>query len=140
MFAFFAWRALPRSKLAGLALIGVAFYAAGYVVAAFLPCDAGCRPAQPSFSQAIHNVVGLGGYVAGPLALIALGWQARSWPNATHLSILGFVGGSLALLGLLLLSPTFKYVGVAQRIIEGSMLVWIVACGLYIKGRSATNA
>ena len=131
-FAFFAWRSLPRSGATTLGMAGLALFSLGYLVAAFFPCEADCRPTEPTLSQAIHNLFGLAGYLVAPWSLFALGWQARRWPRATHLSALGFVAGGLALLGLLFLSPDFRYVGVAQRILEGSVLAWIVACALYL--------
>lgn len=131
-FAFFAWRTLPRSGATTFGMVGLALFALGYLVAAFFPCEGDCRPAEPTLSQAIHNLFGLAGYLIAPLSLLFLGWQARRWPKAAHLSVLGFIGGALALLGLLFLSPEFEYVGVAQRILEGSVLVWIIACALYL--------
>lgn len=131
-FAFFAWRSLPRSGTTGFGMIGLALFALGYLVAAFFPCEGDCRPAEPTLAQAIHNLFGLAGYLAAPWSLFALGWQARRWSGATPLAILGFIGSAFALLGLLFLSPDFKYVGVAQRVLEGSVLMWIMACALYL--------
>jgi hypothetical membrane protein len=51
-FTFFAWRSLPRSRATTLGMLGLALFAMGYVAAAFFPCEPGCRPAQPSLSQA----------------------------------------------------------------------------------------
>jgi len=131
-FAFLARRSLPRSGATTFGLIGLALFALGYLVAAFFPCEADCRPTEPTLSQAIHNLFGLAGYLIAPLSLFALGWQARRWARATHLSVLGFIASGFALLGLLFLSPEFRYVGVAQRILEGSVLTWIMACALYL--------
>ncbi|HYJ06711.1 MAG TPA: DUF998 domain-containing protein [Chthoniobacterales bacterium] len=136
-FAFLAWRSLPRSGATTFGMIGLGFFALGYLIAAFFPCEGDCRPAEPTLSQAIHNLFGLAGYLFAPASLFALGWQARRWPRATHLAALGFVGSGFALLGLLFLSPDFKYVGVAQRILEGSVLMWIMACALYLSPRRA---
>jgi hypothetical protein len=113
-------------------MFGLVLFALGYLVAAFFPCEGDCRSPEPTLAQAIHNLFGLAGYLATPLSLFALGWQARRWMRATHLSILGFAGSGLALLGLLFLSPDFKYVGIAQRVLEGSALAWITACALYL--------
>ncbi|MGH7570882.1 MAG: DUF998 domain-containing protein [Gemmatimonadota bacterium] len=137
-FVYLAWKALPRSRLASLGLLGIAFFALGYIGAAFFPCDAGCRPTERSFSQTAHEVFGLAGYLTAPPALLALGWRARSWLDATWLSVLGFVSGGLTLLCLLFMSPAFEYAGAAQRVLEASMLTWIVACAVYInrRGRS----
>lgn len=131
-FAFFAWRSLPRATATTFGMLGLALFALGYLAAVIFPCEPGCRPAQPSLSQALHNLFGLAGYLTAPLSLFLLGWKARKWPKALHLSALGFIGGGLALLGLLFLSPDFQYVGVAQRVLEGSVLTWIVICALYL--------
>lgn len=131
-FAFFAWRSLPRSLATTFGLLGLVLFALGYLVAAFFPCEGDCRSTEPTLSQAIHNLFGLVGYLAAPLSLFLLGWHARRWTKATHLAVLGFIGSGLALLGLLFLSPDFRYVGVAQRILEGSVLGWIMACALYL--------
>jgi hypothetical protein len=131
-FAFFAWRSLPRSGATTFGMVGLAFFALGYLVAAFFPCEGDCRPVEPALSQAIHNLFGLAGYLFAPLSLGLLGWQARRWPKGMHLSGLGFIGSGFALLGLLFLSPDFKYVGIAQRILEGSVLTWIMVCALYL--------
>ena len=131
-FAFFAWRSLPRSGGTTFGMVGLVLFALGYLVAAIFPCEGDCRPAEPTLSQTIHNLFGLAGYLIAPLSLFALGWQARRWPKGRHLSVLGFIGAGIALLGLLFLSPDFRYVGIAQRVLEGSVLVWIMACALYL--------
>lgn len=133
-FVLFAWRALPAGTAKALGMGGVFLFALGYVVAAFFPCEGDCRPAHPGFSQVIHNLFGLAGYVTAPLSLWALAWAARRWPGAGHLSRLGVVSGVTALLGLLFLSPEFRYVGLAQRVLEGSVLAWIVACAFHLRG------
>ncbi len=139
-FTFFAWRSLPRSRATTLGMLGLALFAIGYIAAAFFPCEPGCRPAQPSLSQAMHNLLGLAGYLTAPLSLLVLGWAARRWSKAAYLSTLGFIGGGLALLSLLFLSPDFRYAGVAQRVLEGSVLGWVVVCALYINGSSSVKA
>lgn len=131
-FTFFAWRSLPRSGATALGMLGLALFALGYLAAAFFPCEAGCRPAQPSLSQTLHNLLGLTGYLTASPSLFILGWQARRWPGAKVLSRLGFLGGGLALVSLLFLSPDFRFVGVAQRVLEGSVLSWVVACAIYL--------
>ncbi len=134
-FAALAWKALPRSTPTTLGMLGIALFGLGYLVAVYFPCDAGCRPAEPSGAQLVHNALGLAGYLAAPPSLALLGWQARRWPGAKGLSMLGFAGAVLALIALSLLSPEFAYVGVAQRVLEASVLSWIVACGFYVNRR-----
>lgn len=138
-FAVLAWKALPRSAGTAIGMVGIALFGFGYLVAVVFPCDAGCRPAAPSFSQLMHNALGLAGYLSAPVALAILGWQARSWPGGRLLSRIGFIGALTAFTGLLLLSPEFAYVGIAQRLLELSVLTWIVACAIYVNRDTATS-
>jgi hypothetical membrane protein len=131
-FAFLAWWSLPRSWGTTFGMFGLALFALGYIAAAFFPCEPGCRPSEPSLSQALHNLLGLAGYFTAPLSLFLLGSAARKWPNGTTLSTLGIIGSGLSFLGLLGMLSEFSYVGLAQRILEASVLAWIVACALYI--------
>ena len=133
-FAVLSWRALPRSTAATLGAVGLALYSVGYLAAVAFPCDFGCRPAEPSASQALHNLFGLAGYLFAPATLFALGLAARRWRDGAHLSWLGRVAAVPALVGLLALEA--EYAGAAQRLLEGSVLVWVTACALYL-GRRA---
>lgn len=131
-FCVLAHRALPRSRGATLGLAGMAVYAAGYLVAAVFPCDPGCRPAEPSLAQAIHNAAGLLGYLLAPPSLWTLARAARAWPAAGGLGIAGKLAAGCALVALLTLSPTSATVGLSQRLMEAAVLAWAVLCGLYI--------
>lgn len=139
-FCFFAHSALPRSRAATLGLVGLALFAVGYLVAAAFPCDLGCRPSEPSTSQLIHNAAGLIGYLLAPAFLFALAREARSWPGAASLVVVGYVAAGLALLGVLTLSPSSPTVGLSQRLLEVSVLVWSALCGNYLAKRSASGA
>lgn len=132
-FAVFAWMAAPRSVLATLGFVGVFVFSIGYIGSAFFPCDFGCRPDNPSYSQVMHELVGLSGYLFAPLTLLLLGLAARTWPSAGWLSILSFVVAAAALVGLGgLVDPTAPQVGLYQRVLEASMLSWVFACALYL--------
>lgn len=135
LFAVAAFTALPRSVPATLGFLGIGVYALGYVAAAFFPCDPGCRPPDPSISQIIHNLVGLAGYVIAPTFLALLAWSARRWPGGRRLALLASLAAGLALAGLLSLSPDSPYAGLSQRLIEASVLGWIVACAWYVRSR-----
>jgi hypothetical protein len=136
LLCFFAWtafKALPRSGPLTFGLLGLVVYAAGYIVAAFFPCDLGCRPATPSLSQIIHNIGGLVGYALAPLALGALALAAHKWPGGKHLSVLAIVAAVLVWGGVASLLPKSPLVGLSQRVIETAVLSWVVLCGLYIQ-------
>ncbi|MDQ3205059.1 MAG: DUF998 domain-containing protein [Pseudomonadota bacterium] len=132
-FAVAAAKALPRSAWTVVAMAGVWLYALGYLVAVPFPCDPGCRPLAPSTSQALHNLGGLVGYLSGPIALLIIAVRARRWPGARALRWLALAGGVTALLAMAGMDPTFAYAGMAQRLIEGSMLTWVVAASLYLR-------
>jgi hypothetical protein len=108
-----------------------------YVAAAAFPCDLGCRPQTPSLSQVIHNVSGLVGYALAPVFLFLLGLAARSWPNARWLTHLSFAFALIATAGLLTISPTSPMVGLSQRVLELSVLGWVLACSLFLARRRA---
>lgn len=140
-FAFFAWRAAPRSVLSALGFVGVFLFAIGYAGSAFFPCDFGCRPDTPSFSQVMHELVGLAGYLLAPLTLVLLGVAAWKWPGATWLAIIAFIAAASALVGLGgLMDPESPTLGLHQRVLEASMLSWVVACGLYLGLQRKTAA
>lgn len=130
-FSVFAWKAAPRSVLATLGFVGVFLFAIGYVGSAFFPCDYGCRPDEPSVSQVMHELVGLPGYLLAPLTLLLLGIAAWAWPSAKWLAILGFIAAAGALVGLGGLFDA-QAGGLYQRVLEGSFVGWVVACGLHL--------
>ncbi|MCA1798267.1 MAG: DUF998 domain-containing protein [Xanthomonadaceae bacterium] len=94
------------------------------------PCDFGCRPTEPSVSQMLHNLFGLIGYALAPVTLFLLGLGARHWPGGLALSWLGRIAAVSALFGLLLLESAYS--GIAQRVLEASVLTWVVACALFL--------
>ncbi len=135
-FTVLAYKAIPRSPPVTLSLIGLAVYAAGYLVAAAFPCDAGCRPAEPSSSQLIHNAGGMLGYLVAPAFLIGLARAARAWQGATHLTIAGYIAAAVAIAGVLTLSPSSPLVGLSQRALELAVLGWTALLGMYLLKQS----
>ncbi len=131
-FCLAAWRRLPRRWPVTLSLLGLVLYALGYLIAVVFPCDLGCRPAEPSLSQAIHNAGGLLGYLFAPLILLLMALQARGWRHARHLVLSGYAAALLALGGLLTLAPESPFVGLSQRAIEAAILLWFTLLGRYL--------
>ena len=131
-FAFFAWLAAPRSALSTIGFFGIFQFSIGYVAATFFRCDFGCRPEEPSYSQQMHNTLGVLGYLFSPMFLLLLALAARKWANAQLVSSLGFVAALLSLIGLMTIAPDAPFAGLSQRLIEASVLTWVVACGVYL--------
>lgn len=137
-FSWFAHAATPKTRLSAIAFSALAIYALGYVAAAFFPCDAGCRPVNPSTAQLLHNALGGIGYLIAPAFMLAFGICARTWPASAPLPALAFVAAAVSLLGLASLSPSSPFVGLSQRAIEVSVLAWVVACGWHIRNAAST--
>ncbi|MDP1632453.1 MAG: DUF998 domain-containing protein [Caulobacter sp.] len=131
LFAVLAAVIEPRGLLRTIGFLCLAVFASGYTVAAFFPCDYGCRPATPSFSQLMHNLFGLGGYIFAPIGLIILGQAARTWPGGRWLSPLGLVCGLVA--GGAFFGMGSDAPGLAQRVLEGAVALWILACAFTLR-------
>ena len=132
-FAIAAGRSLPRSKNMIIGMVGIFLFALGYSLAAFLPCDPGCLPEEPSVTQLLHNLTALFGYMPAPLYLAFLGAAALKWPQAKTAPWVIFAGATATLLGVLGLDPEFEYVGLSQRLIEGGVWASVLACAWYIR-------
>ncbi|WP_159744480.1 DUF998 domain-containing protein [Luteimonas cellulosilyticus] len=136
VFAFTAPLALPRAPWTWLGFTAIAYCAFGLTVAGFFPCDTGCRPRDPTPSQVIHDVMAITGYLAGITGLLILGIQARRWPGGTHLFPLGILCWVVAIAALPAMDPDSGFPGLAQRVIEVSLCVWILTCVVHVR-RSA---
>lgn len=136
-FACLAWGTLPRSTATALAMIGVILFAAGYVGAAFFPCDSGCEGTTSSFSQQMHYATGLPGYFLAPVTMLLLGSAARQWPGGAWIAPLAFLGAIGTLAGLSGTVDTFESdtPGLWQRLLEASFLIPTLAASCYLSAR-----
>lgn len=138
IFSFLATGKLPNGLATKIGFWGLGiFYGLGTVVVSIFPCDHGCNPEliDPSLSQVIHNLMGFLTYLIVPISVLLLGIAAQKWPNAKYLSYAGLVCGLVAFVFVGILSADLhgKFAGLYQRIIEGSILVWISLCAFYFK-------
>lgn len=137
-FSFLAIKALPASKFTQIGFFGIGiFYGIATVIVSLFPCDLGCNKelVDPSLSQLIHNLTGLLTYMIVPVSLIILGIASRKWTNGKYVSYSGIICGLTCLLfvGILSADLQSKFAGLFQRIIEGSVLLWIVTCSFYLR-------
>lgn len=143
-FAWAAARCVPPSRSSRMVFLGVGiFYGLGTVVTCFFPCDAGCNKEfiAPSAAQVIHNISGLLTYLIVPPALLLGAVGARAWPRGERFSKIAIVLGAIAMLfaWLFLADPGSSLAGMFQRIAEGSILLWIIACALYLRTTRETS-
>ena len=101
--------------------------ALAYIGAAFARCDIGC-PAEGSFRQQIHNLLGAAEYIGGGGGLILLSrGSTKAAPRASRRVLAG--AGVVALLAFVIMAspPLAPWRGLAQRVAEtalfGSLLL-----------------
>ena len=138
LFAFLAIKVVPKSTMSQIGLSGIGFfYGLATVLVSLFPCDKGCdnELGSPSLSQIIHNLSGLLTYLIVPICVVVLGIAARKWENGKYVSLFGIFCGITSMLFVWLLSSDLQseFLGLYQRIVEGSILFWIVVCSFYIR-------
>lgn len=136
-FAFAAPKFLQKSKsLKTVFILFGIFYGFGTIITSIFPCDDRCNPEfiNPTLSQIIHNISGALTYLIVPLLIILIGVNAKSWANKTYASstlICGVIAFVFA--GVLMASPKGDFIGLFQRLVEGSILLWVLTTAFYVK-------
>ena len=124
-----------RLSRAGLLLVGSGVFI-GYFGAFIFPCDYGC-PAEGSFSQNMHNNLGLIYYLIIPVGLFALGIGLRKEPMIINSSI-SFGAAFVFLLGFfMMLNPSqIDLLGFWQRLADYTVFVFLIFMSLFLKGEA----
>ena len=127
----------PNNRLsrAGLLLVGSGVFI-GYFGAFIFPCDFGC-PAEGSFSQNMHNNLGLIYYLIIPVGLFVLGIGLRTEAMIINASI-SFSATSIFLLGFfMMLNPSqTDLLGLWQRLADYTVVGFLIFMSLSAKGQS----
>ncbi len=133
----------PKSAMIKLGFWGLAvFYGLATVLVAIFPCDIGCNREliDPTISQLIHNLVGASTYLFVPVFLLLIGIGLRLSKKYNRLSVISFVCALNAFLFVIMLAdPLTMYAGLYQRIIEGTFVVWIIICSIFIKNSTQSE-
>lgn len=133
-FGFFAPIAFKTSKSIKISFFLFAiFYGVGTIVTSIFPCDFGCpAEGEVSLSQFIHNSSGFLTYVTVPFSLIGVGIAAKL--TYSKLSKVSMFCGIFSLVFVVILFGDAKgyFIGLFQRIIESSILFWVVFCSFFI--------
>ena len=124
-----------RLSRAGLLLVGSGVFI-GYFGAFIFPCDYGC-PAEGSFSQNMHNNLGLIYYLIIPVGLFVLGIGLRKEPMIINSSI-SFGAAFVFLLGFfMMLNPSqIDLLGFWQKLADYTVFVFLIFMSLFVKSES----
>jgi Protein of unknown function (DUF998) len=131
LFSFYANKTLPKSGLKTLGFLGVGFgYGFGTIICSVFNCDAGCNPQfiNPSVSQIIHNLAGMVTYLIVPISILFIGIATFKSKNNLSLSKISIITAIISFLLMIILNSNLDsiYKGLIQRIIESSILIWII--------------
>jgi len=115
-------------------LLALGLYAVGLVLAAFFPCDSGCRPEDPTTTHLVHIASGLGAYLFAILGLFPL-VVGRFHSKDRGLAVSGLVVGLFALVCFIQLTPDNPLVGLYQRALETGLYLWCIAFAFHLGRR-----
>lgn len=132
VFPIAAFLALPRSAASLIGFGLIVLFASGAFFGGVYPCDFGCVTEGGSYSQRMHELLGLGGYLTAPLALLLVGLASRRWPGAAGLFPLGIAGAVVAGVAMPMMVMNIEFDGAAQRALEGAMALWVLACAAFL--------
>lgn len=131
---------MRRNVVAVIGLLLLAWYAFGLIGAAIYPCAFECSRAEPTAAQMMHDLIGGTGYLAGVIALLVAALSVRR-SRAGWLLPLGLACFVVAFLAFGGLVGEIEMLGLAQRVLEAALTVFLIAYGLALaKGRLDASA
>ncbi len=138
IFSFAAIKKFKKSNQTKIGFYGFGiFYGIATIIVGLFPCDTGCNKEfiDPSVSQIIHSFTGFMTYVFVPISILIIGFGLQQSEQYKKLSKFTFVCVTICtiFIGLLMSKPVANYIGLFQRIIEGTFIIWIVAISIFIK-------
>jgi hypothetical membrane protein len=123
-----------------LAIAGalIVLHGACRMLAAFFPCDPGCRPVVPSASQSIHNLSVTVGFVSLTTALFVVGAWLIARKRGAAMVTATYAAGALAVAAqaLVVLGPATG-VGLYQRVALGALQLWVALLALHLSRGTA---
>lgn len=141
LFTVLAQKVTPQSRLKSMGFFGIiAGYGFGTIICAIYNCDAGCNPRfiNPSLSQIIHNLMAMITYLIVPFSIVLIAIASTKWKNNIQFSRISFLIFAISFTFFIVLNFNLDspYKGLIQRIIEGSILFWIVYGSFYFSNKS----
>lgn len=103
------------------------------ICAAMFPCDAGCRPLSPSYSQMVHNATATTAFLALTVALFVVGAWLIKRRQPISIIVLTYSLGIVAIAAQALLAlGSAASTGLYQRVALGALQLWLVVFSVYI--------
>jgi hypothetical membrane protein len=142
LFAVGVMRQVRGSRLALFSAVlifvhGLASFATGYFA-----CDQGCAPAQPSFSQQMHNLAGLVMFLSLTLASLLWAFASRRLLGSRGFGLFSLACTVLAVATVVLMAQAVEAghsFGLYQRINYGISVIWAAGLALMLlRGRSGS--
>ena len=138
LFSIHAQRLFSSSKKVklGLTLFGI-FYGLATVLVSIFPCDAGCNKEliDPSTSQLIHNTTGFLIYLIVPFSIILISTALKKEKQYISLARLSMFLGILSFffVFIFLSEMSSPFIGLIQRVTEGTILLWMILFAIETK-------
>ena len=141
LFAVGVMRQVRGSRLALCSALlifahGLASFATGYFA-----CDQGCAPAQPSFSQQMHNLAGLVMFLSLTLGSLLWAFASRRLLGSRGFGLFSLACAVLAVATVVLMAQAVEAghsFGLYQRINYGISVIWVAGLALMLwRGRAA---
>lgn len=143
IFCFLSAHYFKTNKWSRIGFYGIGiFYGVSTIVVSIFPCDSGCNREliNPSTSQLIHNLTGLFTYVFVPISIVLTGFGAKSIGyNSFSLQSLALGSIGFFFVVVLITNTNSDYVGLLQRTVETTFILWIVVCALTVKNTKASR-
>jgi len=142
LFAVGVMRQVRGSRLALFSAVlifvhGLASFATGYFA-----CDQGCAPAQPSFSQQMHNLAGLVMFLSLTLGSLLWAFVSRRLLGSRGFGLFSLACTVLAVATVVLMAQAVEAghsFGLYQRINYGISVIWVAGLALMLlQGRSGS--
>lgn len=114
---------------AGLVLL----HAVGSLGTGWFPCDQGCAPLEPSFSQQMHNLSGLLMFLSLTLASVLWIWLGKRVAGSPWLGRWSLLCSVLAIITVVLMAKAAQggeLFGLYQRLNYGISVLWVAALAL----------
>ena len=121
---------LSNSQINPLPAILIIIHGLGMVLATWLSCDVSCTPAEPTWQQLGHNIIGSIKFPALHLAILILAIQLFKHNISKAMaygSLAAFVISTVFMILFVLSVPSRELTGIYQRLFIGSIYLWLAA-------------